>query len=229
MARLIAVTCFSASAYELLVGEIAVKHRAVHRKVRGIDLQDEARLMDGAILLAHLARQGVEVGLVRIVIRIQHRARDDARGGRGHEAFRKTAHGLHGVFQAPDFPRDGRGVRVVQITLGFRRILHTAALRETAHQIVHELRIFLVIATAPPFRFARETRHPLRHISLEAHALLLAVVPDIDAGLHLLFHHVAHGTIHLLVRLRFVDGGAFLAGYEETGKSIVTWQAAHME
>ena len=59
--------------------------------------------VNGPILVAHLARERRQIGLVRVVIRVEHRGRDDARRRRGQEAFRETGHGLHGGFQAVDF------------------------------------------------------------------------------------------------------------------------------
>ena len=79
-------------------------------------------------------------------------------------------------------------------------------------QILDEFGKLLVVPPAPAFRFAGETRHPLRHVGLEADALLFAVVADIDAGLDLLFDDMAHGAIHFEIQLRFVDGDAFFAG-----------------
>ena len=71
-----------------------------------------------------------------------------------------------------------------------------------------------------------EARHPLRHIGLEAHALLLAVVGDVDAGRGLLVDHVLHGAIHLARELSFVDGLAVLAPDQKIGQSLIARQAA---
>ena len=43
-----------AGRHKLGVGEISVEHRAVHRQVRRIDLQDEPRFVDCEIFLVHL-------------------------------------------------------------------------------------------------------------------------------------------------------------------------------
>ncbi len=75
-----------------------------------------------------------------------------------------------------------------------------------------------VVAAATPLRFTGETRHALRDVSLEADALLLAVVADIDAGFDLLFDNVAHGAIHFEIELGFVYGDAFFACDEEGGE-----------
>ena len=52
------------------------------------------------------------------------------------------------------------------------------------------------------FDIAAKAGHALRHIGLEADALLLAVVADVDAGLLLLLDHVAHRPVHLGRHLR---------------------------
>ena len=65
MPLLIAATCSSQRLDELRVREVAVHHGAVHREIGRIDLQDQPGLGDRLILLPHLARDGVEIGLVR--------------------------------------------------------------------------------------------------------------------------------------------------------------------
>ena len=51
---------------EIGVRQIAVHHGAVHGEVGRVDLQNEAGLVDRPVLVAHLARDGVEIGVVRI-------------------------------------------------------------------------------------------------------------------------------------------------------------------
>ena len=60
---------------EIGLGEVAIHHGAVHREVGGVDLQDQAGFRDRPVFLAHLARDGIEIGLLRIVIGIEHGAR----------------------------------------------------------------------------------------------------------------------------------------------------------
>ena len=149
--------------------------------------------VDRAILVAHLARQRDQIGFVRVVIRVEHRGRDDAGRGRGQEAVRESGHGLR---------RRSSDVRSrASIGAKCRDSAVRSALRERSAcrlrfgkaplQILDEFGKLLVVAPAPPFRFAGETRHALRHVGLEADALLFAVIADIDAGLHLLFDHMS--------------------------------------
>ena len=58
--------------------------RPLHREVGRIDLQHEVG-RDQLVLLAHLARQGEDIGLVAVVVGVQHRRGDDAGRGRRHE------------------------------------------------------------------------------------------------------------------------------------------------
>ena len=71
--------------------EIAVHHGAVHGEVGRVDLQDQPDLVDRLIFVLHLARDGVEIIVVRLVVGVEHRRRNDAGRGRGHEALGKRA------------------------------------------------------------------------------------------------------------------------------------------
>ncbi len=87
---------------------------------------------------------------------------------------------------------------------------------------------FLEFASATPFRYAAETAHALRHISLEADALLLAVITDVDAGGSLFLHHVAHGFIHFRGHFRGVEFFARFLAYQQVGQLLIARQAADM-
>ena len=89
----------------------------------------------------------------------------------------------------------------MQLGLRLGSVLHAAALGETAHQVLDQRGKFLEVASAASLGFARETGHAPGHVGLEADALLLAVIADVDAGLGLLGDHVAHGAIHLIGEL----------------------------
>ena len=51
------------------------------------------------------------------------------------------------------------------------------------------------ILSAGPVRHTAEAAHPLRHIGLEAHSSLFAVVDLIDANLHLLTEDMADSSV----------------------------------
>ena len=85
----------------------------------------------------------------------------------------------------------------------------------------------LEIAAAAALGFAGETGHAARHVGLEADALLLAVVADVDAGFGLLCDDVAHRAIHLLGRVaRSSERLALFAVNQQFGKRFVARKAA---
>ena len=71
-------------AVERLVLEQA---RALHGEIRAVELEQEAARVDQLVLLPHLLREREHVPLVRIVVGVEQRRRDDARRGGGHEAL----------------------------------------------------------------------------------------------------------------------------------------------
>ena len=79
----------------------------------------------------------------------------------------------------------------MQLALRLRRVLLPAHIGKAAREVLHEFGEFLEFPPAPPLRFAAEARHALRHISLEADALLLAVIAAVDARLFLLCNNMA--------------------------------------
>jgi len=83
-------------------------------------------------------------------------------------------------------------------------------MRETPHQARHQFGKFLKLASAPALRNAAETAHPLRNVSLEADALLLAVVADVNSGGELLLHHMANGLVHFQGHFLGIEGFAGL-------------------
>ena len=130
--------------------------------------------------------------------------------------------------KARDLALDRRGVVIVQLALGFRRVLLPAHVREPACEILHQLGKLLELAAAPALGLAAETRHPLRHIGLKADALLLAVIAAVDAGLLLFGDHVAHRRVHLGLKLRLVVAFARLAPDQQLAQRFAARQAADM-
>ena len=137
---------------------------------------------------------------MRRIVGVEHGRRNDARRGRRHEALGKSAGSLRCAQHPIGLLLDDGRTQIPHFAPRFGRILHPAALGEAAGQSFNERRKLLVVAPAPPFRFAAETRHPMRHVSLESHALLLAIIANVDAGLDLPLDHVAHRAVHLLAQ-----------------------------
>ena len=183
MPLLIAATCRSQRFDELAVGEVAVHHGAVHGEIGRVDLQDQPGLVDRLVFVPHLARDGVEIGVVRGVVGVEHGRGDDAGRGRGHEPLGERAELAAMRLKPRDLVGDRLDVEVVELALRLRRVLLAlVVLREAAHQIGEQLRELLELAAAPALGDAAEAGHALRHVGLEADPLLLAVVADVDAG-----------------------------------------------
>src|SRR5262249_17523257 len=73
-----------------------------------------------------------------------------------------------------------------------------------------------------------EAAHALWHVGLKTHALLLAVVADVDAGFLLLLDHMAHGCVHLLRHHGRIKGFSRFPPDQQVRQFLVTWQAADM-
>ncbi len=52
---------------------------SLHRQIRGVDLEDHAGVVDRAILVGQRFRESRQIGLMTVVVLIEHRRRDDAR------------------------------------------------------------------------------------------------------------------------------------------------------
>ncbi len=110
----------------------------------------------------------------------------------------KAPESFAAALEAIDLLRDGGRIEIMQLSLRFRSVLHAAALGKAAHEIFNQGRELLEVPAAATLGFAGETGHAARHVSLEADALLFAVVADVDAGLGLAGDDVAHGAVHLI-------------------------------
>ena len=213
---------------EVGVRLVAVEHGAVHGEIGRVDLQDQAGLMDRQVLVPHLAGDGREIGLVRGVVGVEHGRGDDARRRRGHERLGERLVFAGDALEPGNLAPDRRGIVIVQFALRLRRVLLPAAARKTMREVLRQLREFLELAPAAALGFAAEARHALRHIGLEADALLLAVVADVDAGLLLLGDHMAHRLLHRGVQLRLVVAFAGLAPHQKLAQRRAARQAADM-
>ncbi len=106
--------------------------------------------------------------------------------GRRHERFGERLALGGDALIARDLVLDRGGVVIVQLALRLRRVLLPAHIGKAAREVADEVGKFLELASAAALRHAAEARHARRHVGLEADALLLAVVADVDAGLFLL-------------------------------------------
>ncbi len=116
----------------------------------------------------------------------------------------------------------------MQFGARFRRVLLFADMREAMLQIAHQFGKFLELAAAPALGFPGKAGHARRHIGLEADALLLAVIADIDAGFLLLGDHMAHRIFHFRFELRAVVALARFAGDQQIAQRLAARQAADM-
>jgi hypothetical protein len=148
-------------------------------------------------------------------------------GGRGEEGLgERLAGGGHAALEARDLVLEVLGVAVAHLGHGLRGVGDLGTAGEAAREHLEQLRHLLeVLADLAP-GFAAEARHALGDVGLEADALLLAVVADVDAGLHLRRHCVAHGAVHLGGEDRGVDCLAGLAADQQVGQRVVARQAA---
>ena len=73
--------CSRAALRNSSVAERGVLDVAAHRQVGAVDLQDEARLGDGLVLVAHRLGDREQVLLVAAVVLVAEEEGDDAGGG----------------------------------------------------------------------------------------------------------------------------------------------------
>ena len=66
-------------AEEFGVSQIVEKPMPLHRQIRSVNLQDQAGVVDGAIFVGQRFRQGHQIGLVAVVMLIEHGRGNDAR------------------------------------------------------------------------------------------------------------------------------------------------------
>ena len=130
--------------------------------------------------------------------------------------------------------------RVVSSVIGFRStifdvglrfgraLLALGRIREAPHQVGEQLGELLELAAAAALRYAGEAGHALRHVGLEADPALLAVVADVDAGVHLRLDDMADRLVHLVGQHLGVDGFALLLRHQQVGQLFVARQAADM-
>ncbi len=126
--------------------------------------------------------------------------------------------------EARDLAVDRLHIEIFKVALAFRRVLLLADMGKAPCQVRHQFGKFLEFLAAAALRHAAETGHALRHISLEADALLFAVIADIDAGRDLLIDDMVHRFVHF--RRHFI-GVEFFAGFlahQQIGKLLIARQ-----
>ena len=113
---------------EALVGLVLEHHHAFHREIRRVDLQDQPGLVDRAVFLANLAGERLHVGLVRVVVRVHQRGRDDAGRRRGHELLGERAARV--LLEARDLVVDRAHVGVLHVGDRLRGVGDLGAMHE---------------------------------------------------------------------------------------------------
>ena len=163
-------------------GLVLEENRALHREVGRVDLQHELA-RDQLVLLAHLARQREDIGLVAVVVRVQHRRGDDAGRRRRHEGIgRRRRQVVQRRSKHAALFLGRREIVVGDLGDRLRRVRHLAAPGKTLAMLRGKGGEVGVVARPRPRRFAAEAAHALRHVGLEADARLLAVVDDVHAA-----------------------------------------------
>src|SRR5262245_34529767 len=212
---------------KLRVRRVLVKQDPFHREIGGVDLQDESRLDNPRILDAHLARDGIEIVLMRLVMRVQHRRRDNSRRGRIHEELGEPGfHRRRQPLVARDLRIDGGRIAILQLADRLGRVEHLAVVRDARQHPLRELRKLDELLAEPPLRYTAEAVHALRNIGLEADPRLLAVIGAVDADLGFLREHVRNARIRELIELGLVYGLALLLVDQQRPERLATRDAA---
>ena len=212
---------------ELLQAQIGVLDVPAHAEVGAVDLQDEAGLGHGLVLLAHGLGDGKKVGLVVLVVLVAEEQRDHAGRGRAHEALRRRG--------ASD-----RSLQVFHVAQGFGRAavahgdravagrrLAARAARVTEHALgeLRELGEVLVDEGVAGAAEAVEAVFDVRGVAWLRH---LAVVDEVDAGRHLPAHHLGHCRAYPGRQRAALDGHALLLGVHHAHQVLRPRQAAGM-
>ena len=211
---------------EALVGLVLEHHHAFHREIRRVDLQDQAGLVDRAVFLADLAGERHHVGLVRVVVRVHQRGRDDAGRRRGHELLGEGAAGM--LLEARDLVADRAHVGVFHVGDRLRGIGDLGAMHEAPAERRHQVGMLDEVLADAALRLAAIAAHARRHVGLERDALLLAVIADVDAGVLLPLDHLGDRTVELVRHFFRIDRLASLALDQQLGDRLVARQAADM-
>ena len=211
---------------ESLVGLVLEIHHAFHREIGRVDLQHQAGLVDGEVLLAKLHRERVHVGFVRVVMRIHQRSRYDAGRRRGHELL---GEGIRRVFlEARDLVLDRSGVGVFHVCDRLRRVGNLGAVHEAAAERRDQIGVLDEILADAALALAAVAGHARRHVGLERDALLLAIVTDVDAGILLPLHHLGDRAVEFVRHFLRIDLPVCLALDQKLGDRLVARQAADM-
>ena len=210
-------------AVERLVLEEA---RALHREIGAVELEHEAARDDQLVFLAHLAGEGPDVALVRAVERVEHDGGDDAGRGRRHERLGEPLRAGDAALEQRALRGGLAEIRVGDLGHRLWRVVDPRGARAHAGQARHVVRVLGDVARHAPLALAAEAAHPLGRIGREPDARLLAVVADVDAGLELLAHHVAHCGLGLAGQGGGVDGLAAVLADEQVAKRGGARQAA---
>ena len=183
---------------EFLLAQVLERHGALHGEVRRVDLQDQARLVDGEVLGPHLARERHQVVFMAPVVGVHHGGGDDAGRRRGGERLGEGRACRRGArLEAGDLRLDVLGVEIAHLGDRLRGVGDLGSPGEAAQEHLDQLRHLLEVLADLALGFAAEARHARGDVGLEADPLLLAVVADVDAGRQLGLDRAAHGLVHL--------------------------------
>ena len=214
---------------ELGVRGVLVEQDTLHREIGRVDLQDETRVDDPAILDLHLARDRIEIVLMRRVVRVQHRRRDDARRRRVHEQLAEAGfHRRRQPLVARDLAVDRGRVAIFQLADRLRRVEHLAVVRNARQHPLRELRELDEFPAEGPLRHAAEPVHALRDVGLEADTRLLAVIGAVDADLGFFREHVRDARIHERIEPGLVHRLALFLVEEHGAERLAARDAAGM-
>ena len=172
---------------ESLDVQVGVLDVAAHAEVGAVDLQHEAGGGDRLVLVAHRLGDGEEIGLVSRIVLVAEEQRDDAGRGGAHELpTRAPTAALR--FSASRWA--ARGSRTAMAAL------HAGVSPPRAARIAEDprghLREIRQVAIRERMALSAEAGQPVLHVGGVARLAHLAVVDDIDAGLHLTTHHRGH-------------------------------------
>jgi hypothetical protein len=183
--------------------------------------------VDGEVLGPQLARQRHQVVLVRLVVGVHHGGGDDAGRRRGGEGFDKRRPGRRNArLETGDLVLDVLGVEITHLGHRLWGVGELPSPGEAAQEHLDQLRHLLEVLADLALGFAGKTRHARRDVGLEADALLLAVVADVDPSRRLGRNRFAHGAVHLPRHRGRINRLPGLAADQQVGQHIVARQAA---
>ncbi len=193
---------------KLLERPVLVRQVMLERQIRTVELQQEAALHDGVVLDLERIAERRQVGVLVLVVLVEHRRGDDAGRRCGQEWFGETRScGIQRGAEVVALGFDQRAVEIADLAdrLGRRHVGDRDRVGEPGLLRLLEQRIARDVAARPALPLATEPGHASAHVEEERLALLLAVVRDVDADLALLGDDAPHGVDAGARQRRLVD------------------------